>query len=203
MTRKNYRFVCALLVITLILFSSGIACGQADREDWQPPEKIMDVIGVKAGMKIGEAGAGSGYFTFPLSKRVGEKGSVFANDISKRGLNRIKSRAEREDITNIRTVVGEVEDPSFPEKNLDMIIMVYVIHHLDKPVKFLNNLEKYLKRGASVVVIEQDPDKTSSARNHFWTQKQVRDKVEESNFRVEKIETFLKKDSIYILKAKN
>jgi hypothetical protein len=49
--------------------------GQVDRETWQPPGKILDAIGGKPGMRVGEAGAGRGYFTFPLAGRVGPGGS--------------------------------------------------------------------------------------------------------------------------------
>ena len=34
-------------------------------------------------MIMSEAGAGNGYFTFWLSKRVGETGKIYANDIKK------------------------------------------------------------------------------------------------------------------------
>jgi predicted methyltransferase len=61
---------------------SGVSFGQAEREEWQSPGQIMDAVGVKPGMRIGEAGAGRGYFTFPLARRVGPGGVVFANDIS-------------------------------------------------------------------------------------------------------------------------
>ena len=53
-----------------------------DRESWQPPNQVMDAVGVREGMRIGEAGAGDGYFTFPLAERVGDRGVVYANEIS-------------------------------------------------------------------------------------------------------------------------
>jgi SAM-dependent methyltransferase len=81
----------------------------------------MDSIGVRQGMRVGEAGAGQGYFTFPLARRVGSGGMVFSNDISGESLDVIRERAVREGLKNIRTVVGEVEDPLFPEKNLDLV----------------------------------------------------------------------------------
>jgi len=74
---------CLKLIFTVscVIFTAPASCfGQADWESWQPPEQIMDSIGVKPGMRIGEAGAGQGYFTFPLARRVGPKGIVFAND---------------------------------------------------------------------------------------------------------------------------
>ena len=92
----------------------------------------MDAIGVEPGMRVGEAGAGTGYFTFPLARRVGPDGIVFANDISTSSLDVIRDRAADEELGNIKIDVGEVADPLFPEDDLDMIVMVYVLHMLEK-----------------------------------------------------------------------
>ena len=172
--------------------------GEDKREVWQPPEAIMDSVGVKPGMIIGEAGAGSGYFTFYLAQRVGGKGKVYANDISQRALNELQSRLKQENINNITTVLGETEDPLFPEKNLDMIIMVYVLHHLEKPVEFLKNLKKYMNAETQLVIIEKNTHKDREAYPHFMSGKQVLETVQTSDFMLERIETFLPKDTIYI-----
>ena len=96
-------------------------------------------------MRVGEAGAGQGYFTFPLARRVGSKGIVFANDISASSLAVIRERVVREGLGNIKIVMGEIEDPLFPEMNLDMVVMVYVFHMLERPIPFLKNIRSYLK----------------------------------------------------------
>ena len=172
-----------------------------DRESWQPPNQVMDAVGVREGMRIGEAGAGDGYFTFPLAERVGDRGVVYANEISSSDLETIRDRARREGVDNIVTVLGEIEDPLFPEKDLDMVIMVYVLHHLDLPVEFLKNLEQYLKPGAQVVIVEQDRDADRSYAGHFMSSRQILETIEESGHTIERIETFLPRDTIYIFRA--
>ena len=156
---KNTSIFSLILSSLLVLFSINNVLCQSGREEWQPPEQIMDSLGVKPGMIIGEPGAGQGYFTFYLAQRVGEKGKVYANDISRSSLNFIETRAKREGIKNIETVLGELEDPLFPDKNLDMIIMVYVLHMLDKPLPFMENIKKYMKSGTLLVIIEKDTQK--------------------------------------------
>ena len=202
MTLKFCRKI--FIVFSLLLFlHSYVVLGQNDRETWQPPGQIMDSIGVKPGMIIGEAGAGQGYFTFYLARRVGEKGKVYANDISITSLNDIQSRSKIENITNIITVLGETEDPLFPQKNLDMIVMLYVLHMLEKPVEFLKNLKKYMKPGTQLVIIERN---TLTERAHypgFMTKKQILDTIEKSDYKLERILTFLPRDVIYIYKIKD
>ena len=204
MARRSVRFPATLLVIAACLVAAIALSSDrdADRETWQPPEQIMDAVGVRAGMRIGEAGAGEGYLTFHLARRVGDRGVVYANEISEGDLETIRNRAQREDVDNIVTVLGEIEDPLFPEKDLDMVIMVYVLHHLDRPIEFLQNLEGYLKQDAPVVIIEKNHDMERSHPPQFMTGRQVLETIEESGYELEKTETFLPRDTIYIYRVR-
>ena len=151
-------------------------------------------------MRIGEAGAGRGYFTFPLARRVGSEGIVYANDISVSGLDVIRERAVREGLGNIRTVVGEVEDPLFPEKNLDMVVMVYVLHEIERPIPFLKNLRTYLKPGGLLVIIEGNTTGESSHYPPFMTNSQILEIVSQSGFTLDRTETVLPRDNFHVYK---
>jgi len=199
---KCLQIVKILSFIIVVFSIENIFC-QIEREKWQPPEQIMDSIGVKPGMIIGEAGAGHGYFTFPMARRVGEKGIIYANDISRSSLDFIESRAKSEGIRNIETVMGEIEDPLFPEKNLDMIVFVYVLHMLDRPLQFMDNIKKYMSHSTTLVIIEKDTYRERAHPPSFMTKKQVLDTIQKSNYSLEKIQTFLPRDTIYIFKLKN
>jgi ubiquinone/menaquinone biosynthesis C-methylase UbiE len=203
MPRGSVRFWATLLVIAVCLIAATTLSfdSDTDRETWQPPEQIMDAIGVSVGMRIGEAGAGDGYLTFHLARRVGDRGIVYANEISEGDLETIRSRAQREGVDNIVAVLGEIEDPLFPEKDLDMVIMVYVLHHLDRPIEFLQNLERYLKPGAPVVIVEKNTDTQRSHPPQFMTNHQILEAIEESGFELDRTETFLPRDTIYIYRV--
>jgi arsenite methyltransferase len=170
------------------------------RDNYHQPDKVMDVVGVKPGMVIGEVGAGHGYFTFHLSRRVGDSGKIYANDISSRALASIRRKCEEEGISNIETIVGEVEDPLFPDDELDMVFIVNAFHDLAKPVALLNNLVPSLKPGAPVVIIDRDPDKAGGFRSHVLNQEDVLEHIKNSAFDLEHIETFLPQHNIYIIK---
>jgi len=204
MAKRTVRFSATALGLAACL-TAAIAPSfgrDADRETWQPPEQIMDAVGVRAGMRIGEAGAGEGYLTFHLARRVGDRGVVYANEISEGDLETIRIRAQREGVDNIVTVLGEIEDPLFPEKDLDMVIMVYVLHHLDRPIEFLQNLEGYLKPDAPVVIIEKNHDTERSHPPQFMTGRQILEIIEESGYELEKTETFLPRDTIYVYRVR-
>ena len=204
MARGSVRFSATLLVIAACMIAAVTLSfdRDADREIWQPPEQIMDAVGVRAGMRIGEAGAGEGYLTFHLARRVGDRGIVYANEISEGDLETIRNRAQREGVDNIVTVLGEIDDPLFPEKDLDMVIMVYVLHHLDRPIEFLQNLEGYLKPDAPVVIVEKNTDTKRSHPPQFMTNRQILETIEESGYELERIEDFLPRDTIYIYRVR-
>ena len=173
------------------------------RDNYHQPDKVMDVVGVKPGMVIGEVGAGHGYFTFHLSRRVGNTGKIYANDIAARALAAIRRKCEEEGITNIQTIVGEVEDPLLPEDELDMVFIVNAFHDLAEPVKLLNNLVPSLKPGAPVVIIDRDPDKVGGFNRHVLTQEEVLEHIKNSAFDLDRIETFLQQHNIYIIRVAN
>ena len=162
----------------------------------------MDAIGVRPGMRVGEAGAGRGYFTFPLARRVGGRGVVFANDISTASLDVIRERADREGLKNIQIVVGAVDDPLFPEKDLEMVVMVYVLHELERPVPFLKNLHAYLRPGGLLVIIERNTPVERTHQPPFMTNRQVLETVSEARYTLDRTENFLPHDTIYIYKAR-
>jgi ubiquinone/menaquinone biosynthesis C-methylase UbiE len=192
MKRKNLMqviFFTGLILPVLIL-------GAESRDTWQQPEKVLEVIGIKPGMVIGEPGAGRGYYTFRLARKVGPTGKIYANDIVENKLNTIKNRAKTEGFTNIITIKGEIEDPLFPRGELDMVFMSYVLHDLERPAAFLKNLRAYLKPGTPLVVLEQAPEKTG-ATWHFWKKEKILNTVKAAGYRLERIETFLPKDNIY------
>jgi len=184
------------LVIGACCLSFGLTSDVRDK--YHQPDKVMDVVGVKPGMIIGEVGAGTGYFTFKLAMRVGESGYVYANDISKRSLRSLRERCEREGITNIETIVGEVDDPLLP-RGLDMVFIVNAFHDLAHPVSLLNHLADSLKPKAKVVIIDRDPAKLEYSTRHFLTKEEVLQKIEESVFELDRIETFLSQHNIYII----
>ncbi|UCF63978.1 MAG: methyltransferase domain-containing protein [bacterium] len=184
-----------VLLLQLILFTSA----QCQRDQWQQPERVMDSLRIQPGMVIGEAGAGEGYFTFKLSQRIGENGIIYANDINQDKLDELQRQMKQDSITNIIPVLGKIEDPCFPDSLLDMVIMVYVLHDVEKPVAFLENIKLYLKNGAPVVIVDRDPDKFGGRTGHFLPREDIEKILRESGYTIDRVMTFLSRDNIYVI----
>jgi ubiquinone/menaquinone biosynthesis C-methylase UbiE len=161
-------------------------------------ERAMDVVGVQSGMVVGEAGAGDGYFTLPMARRVGARGAVYANDISRRALDRLQSNARRERLENIHIVEGETDDPRFPRRDLELVVIVHAFHDFSRPVEWLRNVKQYLRPGASVAVIDRDPGQ--GAEDHFWPRERILRYAEEAGFEPVKIVDEVSRHLIIVLK---
>ena len=134
------------------------------------PDRVMDVIGLRPGMIVGEAGAWYGYYTFKLSRRVGPAGLVYANDISPEALRTIEDRCATGRITNIKTVLGVEDDPRFPRSDLDLILVGDCLHMFSQPAEWIAHARKYLKPGGRLVII--DPERSKTMSDSFLSRRQ-------------------------------
>jgi cyclopropane fatty-acyl-phospholipid synthase-like methyltransferase len=179
-----------------------------ERNSWQQPEKILDVIGIKLGMIIADVGAGRGYFTFRLAKRVGPQGKVYATEIDAERLNVIKERAQEENIQNIVTVLGEVVDPRLPKGEMDVILMVHVFQIIYKyqyptHLQFIKNVLSCLKPDGCIVMVEWDFSKLGLEKDsRQYTEEQFKVTMEDAGLEIVRTETFLEYDDIHILRLK-
>ena len=192
--KRTARIIPILLSLTILfpLFCTA----QTYRERRDQPEKLMDIVGVKPGMVVGEAGAGDGFLTFFLSRRVGDSGHVYANDISTRALNRLNNRKEREGLTNITTVVGEVADPLYPVSDLDMILMIFAFHDFTQKADWLRNAKPYLKPDAPIVIFDNEDSHTGMSREY------ITNLAEETGYELTHYERFHSGLYIFVLHKK-
>jgi SAM-dependent methyltransferase len=128
-------------------------------------EQTMDTLGIRPGVVVADIGAGGGYFTFHAARRVGERGLVYAVDIQPHMLDHLNRRAEREKVTNIRTVLGEEEDPKLPAKTVDVAMILKTYHEIASPVALLRRVREALKDDGRLAVIDEDkPELREQAR---------------------------------------
>jgi ubiquinone/menaquinone biosynthesis C-methylase UbiE len=164
-----------------------------------PPDRIMDAIGLRPGMTVGEAGAWYGYYTFHLSRRVGPAGQVYANDINPDALRTIQDRCAAGKITNIKTVLGVADDPRYPRSDLDLILVGDCLHMFEKPVEWMANARKYLKPGGRLVIVDPDSSKMTASRG-FLSKRQVWDFAKRAGYTIIEVDDgFLKNHMIIIL----
>jgi SAM-dependent methyltransferase len=164
-----------------------------DRDLWQLPDQIMDALGIAEGARVADLGAGGGWFTIRLARRVGANGLVFAEDIQPQMLEATMRRVKREGLGNVRPVLGTAEDPRLPAGTLDAVLIVDTYHEIDNRDAMLRNLAKSLKPQGRVGVVDFKRDGLGpgpALEERVDPEQVVRD-AEATGLRLVRRETFL------------
>jgi SAM-dependent methyltransferase len=168
MKRKDQKFL-PLLSALLLISGLGITqdqkgvldpenANEARLNRLQPPERVMDTVGIVPGMILAEIGAGRGRYVVQLATRVGETGKVYAEDINASALRHLEQRCEKWGLNPVvETILGDVTDAKLPEGELDLIFVVSSYHHFEDPVALLRNARSALKPDGRLAIVEWIP----------------------------------------------
>ncbi len=162
----------------------------------QPPDQVMDAIGIERGMVGAEIGAGRGRYVVQLAVRVGEAGKVYAEDIDAAALSHLEQRCARWGLDNVETIIGEVTDPKLPEAELDFIFIISSYHHFDDPVALLRNARAALKTDGVLAIGEWLPSDENDRR--YNSPEEMEAEMAAAGYQLERIETFLEANNLYI-----
>lgn len=130
------------------------------------PEKIVEKMDIRPGMIIADFGCGTGYFIFPLAKKIGKGGVIYAIDILNSKLEAIDSRAKLNGINNIITRRSNLEllnGSKLEKESVDWVILVNMLfqNNMEGKKKIMQETKRVLKKGGNVLVIEWDKNKAS------------------------------------------
>ena len=131
-----------------------------DRASWQKPELVMDVLKIAYGDTVADVGAGSGFFTVRLARRVGPNGLVYAEDIQEPMLESIKRRVSKEGLKNVETRLGTATNANLPKGTLDAALVVDVYQEVEDAgsrIQFLRQLAETLKPQGRIGIVNYKP----------------------------------------------
>jgi len=195
---RRTNFIRSLCYLVALCWVCNAACSETDRDRRLQPDRVIRAVGVEPGMTLGEVGAGRGYFTVKLARAVGPSGRVLANDIDSGALAGLENRCRREDLHNVETVLGENEDPLLPDRALDMVFMVYAFHDIDEQVPLLENLARSLRSGATVVILDEDPEVTGD--DHFLATGTIIRLFRRAGYEPVPVDDFLERDVLLVFR---
>lgn len=139
---------------------AGIVSDQWSDEDSRDrageAERVMDLLGIRPGMTVADIGAGNGYYTVRLAKRVGPDGRVLAEDIVPSYVARLKGRVEAERLDNVSVSLGRPHDPGLPMGEADLGLLVHMYHEVEQPFGLIWHLHASLKPGARLAIVDSN-----------------------------------------------
>ena len=177
---------------------------RAEREDEEAPSKAIEALALTPGMVIADIGAGSGYYTSRIAKKVAPSGRVIATDIQPGMIAILERRIKSEGLTNVTAVLGAMDDPKLAPNSIDLAIMVDVYHELQQPQVFLQRLKPAFKSGGRLVLVEfrkEDP-KVPILEVHKMSVAEVKLELEAEGYAVDRVIDVLPWQHIIVLRLK-
>jgi ubiquinone/menaquinone biosynthesis C-methylase UbiE len=163
------------------------------RDAYQKPHEVVHALGLKPGDIIADIGAGSGYFTFHLARHVGDKGKVYAVDVSPEMILHVNRRIREFKMNNVVSVLADSDDPLLPDQSVNRFFICDVWHHIENPTKYLSLMKKILKPGGEVVIIDFHKKEfpVGPPMNMKIAREDVIKRLESNGYRLTKEHTFL------------
>ena len=164
----------------------------ADRAEKLQIERVMDLLGIRAGGRVADIGAGSGWFTVRAARRVGATGAVFAVEINPAAVQFIRKRAAKEKLPNIRTILGRTDDPKLPPQSVDAVLLLKTYHEIAAPIALLRKVRPALKPGARLGII----DRKGNGGDHGLDAARVIEEAKRAGFELVAQHDFVKGDDV-------
>lgn len=155
------------------------------------PQNNINQFGLNRGMSVADLGAGSGFYTIAAAKSVGGDGRVYAVDVQKELLDRIKKSAEAERLFNIEVVWGNIEKlggTKLADISVDAVVISNTLFQVEKKEELLDEIKRILRPNGRVLVV----DWTSSFSgmgphpDQVFTEDQTKKLFEENGFAIDK-----------------
>src|SRR5579859_4397724 len=172
-----------------------------EREQEENPEAALDALGIRPGMVVADVGAGTGYMSLRLAKRVGPTGRVYGNDLQPEMLRRLRENAAKAGLANIETVQGDEADPKLPPGRMDLVLLVDVYHEFSEPRQMIDRIREALKPTGRLVLLEyrkEDPN-VPIREEHKMTVGEVKAELEPQGLVLSKVIETLPRQHILIL----
>ena len=163
-----------------------------DRDKKLEINRVMDLLKITPGKTVADIGAGSGWFTVRAARRVGSGGTVLAEDINPQAIQYIDDRAKKEQLANVRTLLGTPDDPKLSPASVDAVLLLKVYHEIAHPVPFMRDVRAALRPGGRVGVIDRNGN--GSGTDHGLPQPTLEREMTEAGFRKVAMYDFTKKD---------
>ena len=141
------------------------------REVFTARQEILKAVGVQPGQRVADIGAGTGLYTRLFAELAGTEGQVFAVDIAQPFIDHITSRAKKEGLKNITGVVCSDRSVNLSPDSVDVAFICDTYHHFEFPHSTMRSLQKALKPGGKLVVIDF---KRIPGESRAWTLEHVR-----------------------------
>ncbi len=132
----------------------GFSLDETTRRSWYNPEAVLKDVGLAAGMVFVDVGCGDGFFSLLAAKIVGDSGSVYAVDLDPQAIEKLKAKAQKQNLKNIKATAAPAEETEFCTHCADIVFYSMDLHDFKDAVQVLQNAKKMLKPTGLIVDLD-------------------------------------------------
>ena len=159
MTRRARGWLlgaAAVLAALLVLFEGELRVFIANQKPDAEAERLVEQLGVSDGDTIAEIGAGKGALTVALARAL-PRSRIYSTELNDDRLSDIRAAVQRASLRNVDVRAAAVDGTNLPDGCCDAIFMRTVYHHFTSPPAMLAALQRSLKPGGRLAIIEFEP----------------------------------------------
>jgi len=175
-----------------------------ERVQEEQPEAVLDAMGLGPGDVAADIGCGSGYYARRMARRVAPEGRVYCVDIQQEMLDIMQELTDRDGVTGIVPVLGDVDDPKLPAGEVDWIILADVYHEMSEFEAMLAGMRASLAPGGRVALLEyriEDGTGDNLKSDHAMSVRQVLAEWLPAGFALADLHEFLPGQHLFIMKV--
>ena len=125
-----------------------------EREREERTDLLLALLELQPGETVADIGAGTGYFTLPMARTVGQQGRILAVDIQPEMLEIIQSRIDEEGLSNVTPLLATPTNPNLPTGTVDAVLMVDAYHEFSHPREVMSGIRDSLSDDGRVYLVE-------------------------------------------------
>ncbi len=176
------------------------------RLEEERPFEVLKFMGLKPGMKVADIGCGSGYYARKMADQVGPGGVVYGVDIQPEMLDIMVELCEKEEVTNVKPVLGDEKDPKLPRGEIDWMILADVYHEFQYPEEMLAKMLEALAPRGKIALLEYRAEAFRTASHikpeHRMTVRDVLAEWNAAHFELVDLQEFLPSQHLFIFQKR-
>jgi len=170
-----------------------------ERQRWLPPEPILRAVGITPGAVAVDIGAGTGFWTLPLSQLVGPAGMVYAVDVEPIMLEELGTLVHEKQLSNVQVVSSTEHEIPLSNAVADVAIAGFVVHEPSDHAAFVHEIVRLLRPGGRLLVVDwqKKPTEKGPPLEHRLAQREVETVLSDAGLTVEPLDA--PNSDIYVL----
>jgi len=155
------------------------------------PASNISQLDIKPGTTVVDFGAGTGFYSLAAARAVGSHGKVYAVEVQKDLLDRLKNTASREGLHTIEVIWGDIEKSGgtrLRNASVDFVIISNVLFQAEDRSGTISEAHRILKQGGKALLIEWSDSSSVSGPDprHVIPENEAKTLFEQKSFSVGK-----------------